>query len=58
MLAIRPMSKPPRGPTLIDLAILLVVAGLLLGAILKGQELLDDIRSLGDLAPSFRTMAG
>lgn len=39
------MSDTPRGFTLIELAIVLVVIGLLLGGILKGQELIESARA-------------
>jgi prepilin-type N-terminal cleavage/methylation domain-containing protein len=39
------MTKPIRGFTLIELAIVLVVIGLLLGGILKGQELIESARA-------------
>lgn len=39
------MKPVPRGFTLIELAIVLVVIGLLLGGILKGQELIESARA-------------
>ena len=39
------MLKTTRGFTLIELAIVLVVIGLLLGGILKGQELIESARA-------------
>ncbi|MCU0932842.1 MAG: prepilin-type N-terminal cleavage/methylation domain-containing protein [Thiobacillaceae bacterium] len=39
------MSEATRGFTLIELAIVLVVIGLLLGGILKGQELIESARA-------------
>ena len=39
------MTEAPRGFTLIELAIVLVVIGLLLGGILKGQELIESARA-------------
>lgn len=39
------MTKASRGFTLIELAIVLVVIGLLLGGILKGQELIESARA-------------
>ncbi len=45
MLVATPMLKMPRGFTLIELAIVLVVIGLLLGGILKGQELIESARA-------------
>lgn len=39
------MKPAPRGFTLIELAIVLVVIGLLLGGILKGQELIESARA-------------
>ncbi|PIV89233.1 MAG: prepilin-type cleavage/methylation domain-containing protein [Hydrogenophilales bacterium CG17_big_fil_post_rev_8_21_14_2_50_63_12] len=40
-----PMMREPRGFTLIELAIVLVVIGLLLGGVLKGQELIESARA-------------
>ncbi len=45
MLVIPTMTQAPRGFTLIELAIVLVVIGLLLGGILKGQELIESARA-------------
>ncbi len=39
------MTREPRGFTLIELAIVLVVIGLLLGGVLKGQELIESARA-------------
>jgi len=39
------MNREPRGFTLIELAIVLVVIGLLLGGVLKGQELIESARA-------------
>src|SRR5207302_11160387 len=36
----RPMSKRRQGFTLVEIAIVLVIVGLLLGGILKGQEMI------------------
>jgi prepilin-type N-terminal cleavage/methylation domain-containing protein len=38
------MTKPQRGFTLIEIAIVLVIIGLLLGGVLKGQELITGAR--------------
>lgn len=38
------MPKSQRGFTLVEIAVVLVIVGLLLGAILKGQELIDNSR--------------
>jgi prepilin-type N-terminal cleavage/methylation domain-containing protein len=45
LLAFPTMTEAPRGFTLIELAIVLVVIGLLLGGILKGQELIESARA-------------
>ncbi len=45
MLTVQTMTEAPRGFTLIELAIVLVVIGLLLGGILKGQELIESARA-------------
>ena len=45
MLLTTSMIKLTRGFTLIELAIVLVVIGLLLGGILKGQELIESARA-------------
>ena len=39
------MMREPHGFTLIELAIVLVVIGLLLGGVLKGQELIESARA-------------
>ncbi len=35
------MKKPQSGFTLVEIAIVLLIVGLLLGGVLKGQELID-----------------
>src|SRR5438034_8642401 len=40
----RPMTKRQQGFTLIEIAIVLVIIGLLLGGVLKGQELITSAR--------------
>src|SRR5204863_4357898 len=40
----RPMTKRMQGFTLIEIAIVLVIIGLLLGGVLKGQELITGAR--------------
>ncbi|OYY94224.1 MAG: hypothetical protein B7Y41_07840 [Hydrogenophilales bacterium 28-61-23] len=45
LLIASPMTKNARGFTLIELAIVLVVIGLLMGGILKGQELIESARA-------------
>jgi prepilin-type N-terminal cleavage/methylation domain-containing protein len=45
LLIVSTMKEAPRGFTLIELAIVLVVIGLLLGGILKGQELIESARA-------------
>ena len=44
------MKQPQKGFTLIEIAIVLVIIGLLLGGILKGQELINSarVRNLAD----------
>src|SRR5262247_2138667 len=38
------MRKPERGFTLVEIAIVLVIIGLLLGGILKGQEMINQAK--------------
>ena len=40
------MRKQQQGFTLIEIAIVLVIIGLLLGGVLKGQELIQDRKSV------------
>src|SRR5438093_8826486 len=40
----RPMTKRQQGFTLVEIAIVLVIIGLLLGGILKGQEMITQAR--------------
>ncbi|HEY8887886.1 MAG TPA: hypothetical protein VIM35_05320 [Gallionella sp.] len=47
------MERNPSGFTLLATAIVLVVVGLLLGLILKGQEVIDSSR-VKNLAPDFK----
>src|SRR5262249_40364018 len=39
-----PMNKPQKGFTLVEIAIVLVIIGLLLGGILKGQEMITQAK--------------
>ncbi len=49
-------SKPQRGFTLVEIAIVLVIIGLLLGGILKGQELINNakVRAIADRQNSLK----
>ena len=46
----RIMQRKPSGFTLIEIAIVLVIVGLLLGGVLKGQELITGARAQPDVA--------
>ena len=39
------MKKPQSGFTLVEIAIVLLIVGLLLGGVLKGQELIDSAKA-------------
>ena len=51
----RPIKRRQSGFTLIEIAIVLVIIGLLLGGILKGQELINSAR-VKNLASDFRNV--
>src|SRR2546422_2324011 len=51
----RPMTKRRQGFTLVEIAIVLVIIGLLLGGILKGQELINSAK-VKNLANDFRVI--
>lgn len=48
------MKSGQRGFTLVEIAVVLVIVGLLLGGVLKGQELIDSAK-VKNLAQDFRT---
>src|SRR3954451_15555926 len=50
-----PMKRQQSGFTLVEIAIVLVIIGLLLGGILKGQELINSAK-VKNLANDFRTI--
>ena len=49
------MKKQQSGFTLVEIAIVLVIIGLLLGGVLKGQELINSAK-VKNLANDFRTI--
>ncbi|WP_374490017.1 prepilin-type N-terminal cleavage/methylation domain-containing protein [Zoogloea sp.] len=51
-----PLHQQQRGFTLVEMAVVLVVIGLLLGGVLKGQELINSAR-VKNLVNDFRTTA-
>ena len=49
------MKKPQNGFTLVEIAIVLLIVGLLLGGVLKGQELIDSAKAK-NLAQDLRSI--
>ena len=49
------MKTPQKGFTLVEIAVVLLIVGLLLGGVLKGQELIDSAK-VKNLAQDFRTI--
>ena len=49
------MKKPQTGFTLVEIAIVLLIVGLLLGGVLKGQELIDSAKAK-NLAQDLRSI--